>query len=150
MSKIKEFINNPNFKPIIQFAKFGIVGTSSTIITLVIDNFCYYVVFSAIDNEPLRGWISTLIAFVISVTNSYYWNNKFVFSQGKKTAKQHIYTYLKTFISYGLTGIVINGFIKHLLIGKIDYFLLSFGVIAINVPLNYVLNKFWAFKKTGK
>ena len=99
------------------------------------------------DANNVRIVITTVIAFVISVTNSYFWNNRYVFSSGKKSFAQHIKTYFKTFACYGITGLVISPIIKILLDRiSVPYFIASLGALVITIPLNFIMNKFWAFR----
>ena len=61
----------------IQFIKFGLVGVSNTVISYGIEMLCYYVLFSRVAwSEGLRIGITSALAFAVSVTNSYYWNNR--------------------------------------------------------------------------
>lgn len=124
-------------KNIIQFIKFGIVGLSNTAISL----FIYYIFIYFNKNWYLIG---NTIGFFISVLNSYYWNHKYVFD---KKEKGHIKSILKTLISYGFTFILSTG----LLFIMVNYLSIS-PIIApilnliITIPLNFLLNKFWAMK----
>ena len=162
--KIKELLKNEKFAAFIQFIKFCIVGVSNTLISYGIDMLCFYVLFAFSD---FHGWVSLLgkigitasadlvktviasiLAFVISVTNSYFWNNRFVFKSGNSGVKAHLKSYIKTFLCYGVTGLVISPIIKVLLVNAgIPYAIASFGSLIITIPINFILNKFWAFKK---
>lgn len=119
-----------------QFIKFGIVGLSNTLISLAI----YYVLIYF----KINYIIANTIAFIISVLNSYYWNSKFVF---KKSDEGNLKPLIKTFMSYGTTFILST----ILLFVMVDYLNIS-EIIApilnliITIPLNFLLNKFWAFK----
>ncbi len=119
-----------------QFINFGIVGVSNTGIYLAL----YYVLlFFNVDYI-----ISYCISFVVSVLNAYYWNNRYVF---KKQTKGHVKPFLKTFCAYGSTFILSLG----LLILMVDYMGISKTIapvinLLITVPLNFLLNKLWAFK----
>ncbi len=128
------------FKIVIQFIRFGIVGLSNTIISLVVYWVCYYFF-------NIHYFISNFIAFVISVTNAYYWNNKYVFRKENINKKSHIKSYTKVFVSYGSTFLL--GTI--LLYLWVDYFKISAGIapiinLIITIPLNFILNKLWAFR----
>ena len=147
MNKIKQLLQNEKLATLIQFIKFGLVGVSNTAISYGTEMLCYYVLFKnskfiwildvlsriglSTDANNVRIVITTVIAFVISVTNSYFWNNRYVFSSGKKSFAQHIKTYFKTFACYGITGLVISP---------------SLGALVITIPLNFIMNKFWAFR----
>ncbi len=161
--KIKELLKNEKFAAFIQFVKFCIVGVSNTLISYGIDMLCFYVLFAFSD---FRGWVlilgkigvtasaqtvkvilASILAFVISVTNSYFWNNRFVFKSGNHGLKAHIKSYIKTFLCYGITGLIISPVIKTWLVGLgISYAIASFGSLVVTIPMNFILNKFWAFK----
>lgn len=119
-----------------QFIKFGIVGLSNTIISLAI----YYILIYF----KINYVVANTVGFVISVINAYYWNNKFVF---KKSSKGNLKPIIKTFVSYGTTFVLSTV----LLIAMVDYFSISNEIapvlnLIITIPLNFLLNKFWAFK----
>lgn len=123
-------------KIIIQFIKFGMVGVSNTLISLLI----YY----ALIYFNINYVIANTIGFVVSVLNAYYWNNKYVFN---KSDEGNLKPLIKTFASYGATFVLST----ILLIVMVDYLSIS-QILApilnliITIPLNFLLNKFWAFK----
>ncbi len=167
MNKIKALLQNEKLAPLIQFIKFGLVGVSNTAISYGIEMLCYYVLFKnskfigilnllsqlgiSTDGNNVRIVITTIIAFVVSVSNSYFWNNRYVFGSGKKSFSQHFKTYFKTFACYGITGLVLSPIIKILLTKiSVPFFIASLGALVITIPLNFVMNKFWAFKSKPK
>lgn len=132
----QKFKQKSFFELLKQFIKFGIVGISNTVISLAI----YYILIYF----NINYIISNTIAFIISVLNSYYWNNKFVF---KKSKEWHLLPLLKTYMSYGTTFILST----ILLFIMVDYLNISELIapilnLVITIPLNFLLNKFWAFK----
>lgn len=145
------FQSNSNqgwFRTIIQFVKFGIVGLSNTAISYGIEMLCYYVLLI---NSPLaenvKVILTSVLAFIVSVTNSYFWNNKFVFVGGKKDWRGHLLAYLKTVACYGITGLILSPALKILLSNwGIPYWAASLASLIITIPLNFVMNKLWAFK----
>ena len=163
MNKIKALLQNEKLSSLIQFIKFGLVGVSNTAISYGIEMLCYYVLFKntkfigilnllallgiSTDGNNVKIVITTIIAFVVSVSNSYFWNNRYVFGSGKKSFSEHFKTYFKTFACYGITGLILSPIIKILLTKIIDpFFIASLGALVITIPLNFVMNKFWAFK----
>ncbi len=166
--KIKDFLNNPKFSSLSQFIKFCLVGVSNTLISYGIDMLCFYILFAFCEfeslifllakmgvtasNKIIKVVFSSALAFFVSVINSYLLNNRFVFKSGNSTLKQHLKSFFKTLLSYGITGLVISPLIKSWLTGftvvnfKIPYSLASFGTLLVTVPINFILNKFWAFK----
>lgn len=119
-----------------QFIKFGLVGVSNTLISLG----TYYLLYFF----GVNYLIANTIGFVVSVLNSYYWNNKYVF---KKTQEGHLKPLIKTFLSYGSTFLLSTV----LLFIMVQYFGVSevfapIATLVITIPLNFLMNKFWAFK----
>ena len=163
MNKIKALLQNEKLSSLIQFIKFGLVGVSNTAISYGIEMLCYYVLFKntkfisilnllallgiSTDGNNVKIVITTIIAFVVSVSNSYFWNNRYVFGSGKKSLSEHFKTYFKTFDCYGITGLILSPIIKILLTKiSVPFFIASLGALVITIPLNFVMNKFWAFK----
>lgn len=124
-------------KLISQFIKFGLVGVSNTLISLGI----YY----------LMVWlgahylVANIVGFIVSVMNSFFWNSKFVFTEKKENSK--LRSFIKMTCSYGSTFILSNG----LMILFIDVIGLSKYIapilcLFVTIPINFILNKLWAFK----
>ncbi len=124
------------FSTIKQFLKFGIVGVSNTLISLGVYYLLYFI--------GVNYLIANTMGFIISVLNSYYWNNRYVF---KKTQKGHLKPLMKTFMSYGLTFLLSTGLlflmVNYLGISKVVAPIIA---IIITIPINFLMNKLWAFK----
>ena len=130
----------------IQFVKFGIVGLSNTIIS--------YLVYALLVYLRLHYLVASIIAFFISVLNSFFWNSRYVFKKDDGAKRNVFHALVKTFVSYAFTGLVLQNiflfvFIDILHISKYIAPLIS---LVVTVPLNFIMNKFWAFKqsKTGE
>lgn len=145
--RIRAIWENPRLSGLIQFVKFGLVGVSNTLISYAVENACFYWALTSLAEQPRVIWANVL-AFVISVTNSYYWNNRYVFRRGEKLSLlTHAKTYLKTVACYGVTGLVLGPALKLLLTGwGVPYYLGSLLTLVVTIPLNFVLNKFWAYR----
>lgn len=147
--KIPGFFRDPKLSALIQLVKFGIVGLSNTAISYGIDMFCYYVLFAHVFwPENTKILVTAVLVFSLSVTNSYYWNNRYVFGSGeRKPAARHVAAYLRTVMCYGLTGLLIGPALKLWLNGHgMRYWLSSIACMVVTIPLNFVMNKFWAFR----
>ncbi len=130
----------------VQFIKFGIVGVTNTIIFYVI-NITVLFLFKKHSFE----WdymIANIVAFFISVLWSFYWNNKFVFKAEENESRSVLKTLLKTYMSYGFTGIVLNNVFSYIWIDLlgISKYIAPLINLFITVPINFLLNKLWAFR----
>ena len=55
---------------------------------------------------------------------------------------------LKTYLAYGFTGIILNNILSWLWITKfgISKFIAPVINLIVSVPLNFIINKLWAFR----
>lgn len=144
-----------------QFIKFALVGVSNT---LVSEGVYALLVFFKV-HYLLAGFIG----FSLSVLNAYYWSNKYVFkeSDGKRIWWK---TLARTYLAY-FWGYLVNAALLVLWIEIVDIcswmvpfaawfagrgmvrfdaqFLgsvLAAGInLLITVPMNFVINKYWAY-----
>lgn len=126
---------------LIQFLKFGMVGAVNTILSYLITNVSYYALH-------LHEQISNLISFVITVLVSFLLNSRFVFRQ-EESGQPWYRALAKVYASYALTELVLMGvllFVQERLLG-IPHFIATFLNLCVTVPLNFILNKFWAYRK---
>ena len=130
----------------VQFVKFGLVGVSNTLLSYFIN------VGVLLALAPAKvSWdyfAGNFISFVLSVLWSFYWNNKYVFTQKKDESRNLWKALLRTYASYSVTGIVICNVLSWIWIEIFDIskFVAPIINLLVSVPLNFVLNKFWAFK----
>jgi len=120
-----------------QFIKFGIVGISNTFIGLLI-----YYIFVFINKDLYI--VGNIVGFIVSVLNSYYWNNKYVFTAENRN---HIKALSRTYLSYGTT-FILGTFLLIIMVQvmNISEVIAPLLGLIITVPLNFILNKNWAFK----
>ena len=128
-----------------QFVKFGIVGVTNTAISYGIN----VLVLRLLQPYGL-SWdyvAGNMIAFILSVLWSFYWNNKYVFTQAEGCKRKIGPALLKTYISYGFTGIVLTNILSWFWINKlgISKYVTPLINLVISIPLNFIINKFWAF-----
>jgi putative flippase GtrA len=125
---------------ITQFTKFGIVGLSNTIIA--------YIIYSLLVYFGLYYIAASIIAFIISVLNSFFWNNKYVFKKHNNQKRNMVHSLVKTYLSYACTGLLLQNILLFVFIDilHISKYIAPLLGLTVTVPLNFVLNKLWAFK----
>lgn len=120
-----------------QFFKFGLVGLSNTAISLGI---YYLLVYLGVHYV-----LANACGFVVSVINSYLWNSRVVF-KGKQE-KSAARAFAKVFCSYGvsffLSTVLMLFFVQIL---HISQYIAPLLRLLFTVPLNFMMNKLWAFK----
>ncbi len=145
---IKKKPSDEIFASFMQFVKFGIVGISNTIISYII-----YVVSLLLFR--IMGLLSNIdylaaqaAAFILSVIWSFYWNNKIVFVMHEREKRSIWLSLIKTFISYSFTGLFLNTvlIIFWVNVMHVSEFVAPIINLLISVPINFVINKFWAFR----
>lgn len=135
-----------------QFVKFGLVGVSNTIVSYGIYwiSLMAFQYFGVLPNADYL--VAQVIGFVLSVLWSFYWNNKYVFKK-KENEKRNIWAALfKAYVSYAFTGLFLNTVLSLLWVELLDVSKLVAPVfnLVISVPVNFFMNKLWAFRSKGK
>lgn len=131
-------INKDNWQHVLwQFIKFGVIGVSNTLISTAV-----YYLFIWIDTDLYL--IGNVIGWIVSVFNSFYWNNRFVFKNSEFSWWNKL---LRTYIAYG-GSFVIGSLLLALQVSVIGVsaWLAPWINMVITIPLNFIINKFWAFK----
>ncbi|MCC8041909.1 MAG: GtrA family protein [Oscillospiraceae bacterium] len=155
-------------KKLSQFIKFCAVGLSNTVVNQIVYMAalalgCHYVVAS-------------VLGFLISVLNAYFWQSRFVFKENENGEKRVWWQVLiKTYMAYGFTGLILNNLLLVLwidVIGIESYtqpltrLINNIGIgwdnsyvaqsispfmnMLITIPLNFCINKFWAYRQKNK
>jgi len=127
---------------LIQFFKFGMVGVINTLLSYLLTNVCYYIFH-------LHEQICNLICFLITVLISYLLNSRYVFRQKDGSGQPWYKALAKVYASYSLTELVIAGillFVQESLLG-IPHYIATLLNLCVTIPLNFILNKFWAYRK---
>ena len=117
--------------------------------------------------------VANLVGFVISVLSAFLLQSKFVFRQDENAEKRVWWKVLiKTYISYSITGLFLTALLLWLWldvinlgshIGGLCDWLAGIGLkfqpedlaaslapllnMFITIPLNFVINKFWAYRQ---
>lgn len=127
-SKVVELIN---------IIKFSIVGVSNTLLN--------FAIFILLNNIGINYILASIIAYSISIINSYFWNSRLVFKYDNKNKK----SILIKFIILNLIGLSINAVLMATLVGvlAIKKIVAMFIVSLLVMCINYILNKIWVFKK---
>ncbi|WP_242845499.1 GtrA family protein [Butyrivibrio sp. WCE2006] len=133
---------------LMQFVKFGIVGVSNTVISYLLYTFSLLLMRAVGVFERIDYLIATVIAFVLSVLWSFYWNNKMVFVMEEGQSRNLWKALIKTYISYSFTGLFLNSVLMVLWVQifHISEFIAPIINLLVSVPVNFIINKFWAFK----
>lgn len=135
------------YQVLCEFFKFGIVGITNVGVSYFL-NICTLLALKSwnLDRDYVIG---NLVAFFLSVLWSFYWNNKYVFKveEGKKRTLWR--ALLKTYLAYSFSGILLNNILSFV---WIDVFHISKYIspllnLIVTVPVNFVLNKLWAFRE---
>ena len=135
---MNRFLSKSN---IIQFLIFGIVGFSNTVVSMS--------VYSALVYFGIHYIIANVFAFIFSVLNSFFWNDRFVFNENKTPGENKGRIVVRTFLVYGCTIILVSNVLSYIWINflGISKFISPIINLCISVPLNFILNKYWAFRR---
>ncbi len=144
-------LTEETFAAFMQFVKFGIVGLSNTVISYVIYVLSLMIFRKYLDIPKIDYFLAQIIAFVLSVLWSFYWNNRMVFRLEEGEERSWWKALIKTYISYSFTGLFLNSLLLYLWVDllHISAFIAPIINLLVSVPINFIINKFWAFKKSS-
>lgn len=147
----------------IQFIKFGIIGAINSVLSVGLYTFFKTIGFTYVISNAFAWFITVVISFIL--------NSCFVFNKSDNRGQSKIKAFLKVLASYAITGLCLNTFLLFFWIDIlhiptwvaatfpwIGEWNLPFQIpdtipailnIAISTPINFVLNKFWAYRKGG-
>lgn len=131
-----------------QFLRFGIVGLSNTVLSYLLYLFFLYTfeknhMFSNYDYI-----VSSILTFFICSVWSFYWNNRVTFKKENNEKRDFVKAYIKMVLSYSLTGLLLHNTMLYVLVEfwRISKELVPLLILVVTVPVNFMLNKYWAFK----
>ena len=150
---------------VVQYLKFIGVGLINAAVN--------YISYSAVIYLGGHYVLANIVGFTLSVLSSYLINGKFVFDRDEGVKGWHVL--LRLYVSYAFTGLLLTNVMSWLWLDVLkleegvrpfNEMLAQSGVeltdrklaeyiapcinIAITTPLNFVINKFWAYRKVGK
>lgn len=144
---IKKDLTDKKRQTFKEFLQFGLVGVSNTIISYLL----YVVTLLLVSKSGVKFdyIIANIVSWLLSVLWSFYWNNKFVFKK-EEGEKRNIWAALfKTYVSYGFTGLILNNILSVLWVSVLHISKMVAPIInlVISIPINFFMNKLWAFGK---
>lgn len=130
-----------------EFIRFGIVGISNTLIAYGLYALFLYLLRLGGQKFIYDYLIASVASYMLSILWAYFWNAKIVF-KSERDAKEMLKALLRSYLSYGFSGFIVTNLILFLLVQKlqISAYIAFLVVLLVTVPLNFIMNKFWAFK----
>ena len=122
-----------------KFIKFSIVGFGNLFVSLI----TYYIlIYFSINYQ-----IANIGGFITGSLNGYIWNKIWVFKNSKRDMGSIIKFYLTYMSTWLLSELLLYIWVEKMGISvKISPVINVF----ITTPINYLLNKYWVFKKNKK
>lgn len=158
---IRKELDEKQWESVLQFVKFCIVGVSNTALAWCINALTVFLLSpTKLSEQASIGsfsffpdvQIGIAVSFIISVAWSFYWNNKMVFTLKDGQKRNWVTALLKTYASYAFTGILLAAVLTWLWVDMlhINKYIAPLLNLIISVPVNFILNKIWAFSSKKK
>lgn len=141
-------VTDEQWAAFMQFVKFGLVGAMNTVVDYVTYLIALWI-FTAIGFFGENAYLpASIIGFLVSFMNMFYWNNKYVFKQKEDEERSALASFVKLLISYGITGLIIKPVCLTIFVDllKVSAAIAPIPIMLITIPLNFILSKLWAFK----
>ena len=161
--------NKKKYQSLWQFIKFGMVGVCNTVVSYTVYSICYYVLHTNVHVANITG-------FIISVFTAWLLQSRFVFKE-TEDGEHRVWwqVLLKTYVSYAFTGLFLTEVLLILWLNIIDIGQYLSGASALlmrlhidiapddlavsiapflnmifTIPINFLVNKFWAYRQKRK
>ena len=159
-----------------QLIKFGMVGVVNTLVSMMVYNVTYYLLKHVVQ-ETIAMQIGNVLGFIISVLNAYIQQSRLVFKETEDGEHRVWWKVLiKTYIAYSFTGLFLTSvlllfwsnvvhieqylgglslwvnshFSMNLTAVDLGASLAPFLNMVITIPINFLINKFWAYRQKKK
>lgn len=144
---IRKDLTDKNRQTFKEFLQFGLVGVSNTVVSYLL--YVVTLVLVSKSGVTFDYIIANVVSWVLSVLWSFYWNNKFVFKKEEGEHRNIWAALFKTYVSYGFTGLILNNVLSVIWVSVLHVSKMIAPIInlIINIPINFFLNKIWAFGK---
>lgn len=150
-------LTEKQWESLLQFIKFCIVGVTNTAISYCLNALTLILLApTPLSQQASIGSfvfspdveIGIAVSFILSVLWSFYWNNKMVFTLKDGQKRNWFTALLKTYASYAFTGIILAAVLSWLWVDVlgINKFIAPLLNLVISIPVNFLMNKLWAFK----
>lgn len=147
-----------------QFIKFGMVGLCNSVIN--------YIIYIVCIKAGMHYVLSNIVGYIITILIAYFLQNRFVFKGNADDDRQVWWKVLiKTYASYFFTGFIVTNLLSFFWLDIFDLttmleplyqlsqqyfvwedeymfaeFIVPFFNLFLIVPLNFLINKYWAYK----
>lgn len=130
----------------VQVALFALVGFSSALVNLGVYNLVLWGLRSFGLFSGFDFLIAQFFGFVISVGWAFFFNRRYVFRTPGAPWKESL---IKVYVAYSLTGIGLSSLLSLLwvYVFHIPKEVLSILNDVLCFPVNFLLNKYWSFRK---
>jgi putative flippase GtrA len=124
------------YKSLVQFVKFGIVGISNTLLTAA-------TIWLLLKVLNCSDYFSNLVGYIVGLINSFIWNRKWTF-ESKTNLSVTVFKFILTFaISYLFQ---LGNLYLLLHFTSVDPYFCQLLSIVVYTCINFVLNKYYTFK----
>ena len=153
LKPIKKELTPEQEQAFMQFVKFALVGVTNTIVSYLIIAITIFTLNHTAGPNPANKFIANCVGWFLSVIWAYMLSSRFVFKESEDGEKRVWWqTLLKTYAAYAFTGLGVSNLVSLVsvdLLGINEYIAPAITLV-ISVPINFVINKFWAYKQKDK
>ena len=130
-----------------QFFRYSFIGLSNTLLNYILYVASLNIIRAVKSGLTYDYMAASFISFSLCVFWSFFWNSRYVFQDGKENRKWAV-ALLKMYLAYSVSGILLNNLLLYLYISVwgISVYIAPRLSLIICVPVNFIMNKYWAFR----
>lgn len=130
-----------------QFFRYCFIGLSNTLLNYILYVTCLSLIRAVKSGLEYDYVAASIVSFFLCVFWSFFWNSRYVFQDGRENRKWAV-ALLKMYLAYSVSGILLNNVLLYLYISVlgISVYIAPILSLIICVPVNFIMNKYWAFR----
>ena len=130
-----------------QFIRYCFIGLSNTLLNYLFYVACLNIIRAVKSGLEYDYMAASFVSFSLCVFWSFFWNSRYVFRDGRDKRRWAV-ALVKRYLAYSVSGILLNNVLLYVFISVlgISVYIAPILSLVICVPVNFMLNKYWAFK----
>ncbi|MDR0769447.1 MAG: GtrA family protein [Dysgonamonadaceae bacterium] len=139
---------------LIQTIKYGVVGVTNTLLTMVTIWVMMRVVFLSEEGEKISSLalsVSNTVGYIVGLINSFIWNRSWTFKSKNKWTPDFIRFMIAFLVCFIIQLVLVNVLYKRMEMAGLTEItgaaeICQFAGIVVYTILNFILNKYFTFK----
>ena len=128
-----------------RFIKFGIVGSSGTVVNLIVLYINQEILFRAIEPPELRLSMSLAVAIFLATLNNFLWNRSWTWQDRRGKTRHGLFVQIGQYYLASALAIGLQYFFTIFIARMTHYLIANMISILLSAIITYLVNDIWTF-----